>query len=228
MSAPKRLVLFVEGQGDADAVPTLVARLLEEQNASDCLFLGESFILHGLQKITGKNVAEWTKKLRAAIKRSNTGAVLFLMDGDPDKFEGKPFCAATVAKELCNRARTVGAGVTFSLACVFACKEYESWFLASLHTLAGKPLPPDQRPGVRAGAQSVPDSENTPRDAKGELGRNMLSGYKQTTDQGPLTRLLVADLSAVRAAKLRSFARLEHAVAQLVNAIRTGQHVATP
>ena len=36
---PKRLVLFVEGDGEHKAAPVLVERLLTEHNAWDCLFL---------------------------------------------------------------------------------------------------------------------------------------------------------------------------------------------
>jgi hypothetical protein len=38
----KRIVLFVEGEGEADAVPKLVKRLLSEQNAWDAVSLDEN------------------------------------------------------------------------------------------------------------------------------------------------------------------------------------------
>jgi hypothetical protein len=38
----KRIVLFVEGEGEADAVPKLVKRLLTEQNAWDAVWLDEA------------------------------------------------------------------------------------------------------------------------------------------------------------------------------------------
>lgn len=37
----KRIVLFVEGEGESDAAPRLVKRLLTEQNAWDAVFLDE-------------------------------------------------------------------------------------------------------------------------------------------------------------------------------------------
>jgi hypothetical protein len=38
----KRIVLFVEGEGESDAVPKLVKKLLTEQNAWDVVFLDDA------------------------------------------------------------------------------------------------------------------------------------------------------------------------------------------
>ncbi|MCI0458102.1 MAG: DUF4276 family protein [Gemmataceae bacterium] len=229
MAGPRRLVLFVEGEGDALALPVLVKHLLTEQAAWDCLFLDpDPFRVGGIHALTGNKQQEWKKKLAAAAKRSRLGGVLLVLDGDADKVEGKSFCATTVARLLSARARDVGAGTRFSVATVFSCMEYESWLLAGLEVLAGKPLP-DSRPGVKAGQRAPEgDLEKAPRDAKKRLSECMESGYKETLDQEPLTKLLIEDLKPVRDRGLRSFRRLESAIAQLVEALRSDKHIVTP
>ena len=70
------------------------------------------------------------------------------------------------------------------------------------------------------------DLEESPRDAKGWFSDVIEGGYKPTRDQAELTELV--DLQAVRKRKLRSFRRLESALAQLVSAIRSEKHLVTP
>jgi hypothetical protein len=82
---------------------------------------------------------------------------------------------------------------------------------------------------VRAGTVCPTDNiEALPRNPKDWLSHQMESGYKPSTDQEPLTRLLVQDLSPLRARNLRSFRRLENALRQLTEAIRAGKHIVTP
>lgn len=229
---PKRLVLFVEGQGDADAVPILAKKLLGEHQPWEALFLDEApFRVGSLAKLTGNQASNWRRWLGAALKRSNVGAFLLLLDGD-SKFmklgddDKRPFCAADAARFLAREAQSAGAGQTFSLAVVFAMREYESWFLAGIESLRGK------RVGDGAAAFSsdlqapAGDTDVQPRDAKGWLRANMPGGYKPTVHQAALTQLV--ELDAIRAKAPRSFTRFENAIAQLVEAIRSGKHVASP
>ena len=74
--APKRLVLFVEGQGDVEAVPVLVNRILSEINPWDYLYLDpRPFRVGGPEGLTGKKRADWVRLLRAAAKRRGVGGV---------------------------------------------------------------------------------------------------------------------------------------------------------
>jgi hypothetical protein len=229
MASPKRLVLFVEGEGDRDAGPILVSRLLTEMGAWESLFLDDKpFVVGSVDKLTADENADWLRFLKAAGRRKNLGAVLLLLDGDITPIRGEPFCPVTFGRRLAQQARDAGAGAVFSVATVFACREFESWALAALDRLAGLHFP-DGRPGVPVGTDApAGDLEVAPRDAKGFLDRVIAAGYKPTRDQGPLTRLLVDHLGAVRDRSLRSFRRLEEAVRQLHQAVRTGQHIATP
>jgi hypothetical protein len=104
--------------------------------------------------------------------------------------------------------------------------EYETWLIAGVESLAGKPLP-DGRPGVKAGAVAPSGNlEEAPRAAKGWLNANMDRGYKPAKDQKALTEMV--DVELIRKRGLRSFRRLENAVEQLADAVRSEQHVVTP
>lgn len=209
------------------AVPLLVKRILSDLQLWDFVILDERpFQIGELNSISGRKENRWPNLLKAALKRGNVGAVLAIIDGDSKRWEGGTFCPAIAARLLSQRARTAGAGTTFSMAFVFACSEYETWLLAGVESLAGKTLS-DGRPGVRAGeGQIVGDLESAPRDAKRALGELMTNGYKPTLDQAELTKLL--DLSVLRRRGLRSFTRLESAIKLLAEACRTASHISSP
>ena len=70
----KRLVLFVEGEGEAEAVPRLVKRLLTEQNAWDAVSLDDNtFRVGEINKLVKDNYREWKRKLAASLKRRDVG-----------------------------------------------------------------------------------------------------------------------------------------------------------
>jgi hypothetical protein len=97
--------------------------------------------------------------------------------------------------------------------------------IAGVASLAGKRLP-DGR-AIDSDAQAPDgDLEESPRGAKQWLSKVVEGGYKPTSDQATLTQLI--DLDIVRGRELRSFRRLESAVAELVLAIRNGEHIASP
>lgn len=222
----KRLVLFVEGEGEAHAVPMLVKRLLTEQNAWDAVSLDEdTFRVGEVNKLVKDEYREWQRKLAASSKRRNVGGVLLVLDGDVKKVGTEPFCAAIVAKSLARRAVAVGGGTKFSVAVVFARQEYESWLIAGIESFAGRCLP-DGRVIPAEVKSPEGDLEESPRNAKGWLNDIIEGGYKPTRDQAVLTTLL--DLQMVRNRQLRSFLRLESAIAGLVSAIRADQHCVTP
>ena len=219
----KRLLLFVEGEGDVEAGPVLVRKILHGTDFYQHLFIDDSpFRVGGLHKL--RTCCE--ARIKAALKRSNTAAILILLDGDLETWDGKPFCPRLVASEITKLAIPLGAGTTFSIATVIARQEFESWLLAGTESLAGRDFS-DGRLGVREGAVCPSaDPENSPRNAKGALGELMHSSYKVTTDQRELMEFV--DLDVIRRRELRSFRRVESAVKQLFEACRTGNHIATP
>ena len=190
----RRLILFVEGDGEADAVPTLVKRLLKEKGEwHDILLDDDPFRVGSVDKLVKADFRNWKRFLGASLKRPNVGGVLLILDGDIEKVGGKEFCAAAVAKSLAGAAMHVGAGETFSVAVVFARQEYETWLIAGVASLAGQRLPDGRliKPNAKA---PEGDLEASPRDAKGWLRAIVDGGYKPTRDQAALTRLV--DLEA--------------------------------
>ncbi|MBL8800273.1 MAG: DUF4276 family protein [Planctomycetia bacterium] len=229
MASPARLVLLVEGQGDRDAVPVLVKKLLTDLSAWQHLFLDPNpMVVGNIADLTCNEGRDWVRYLRIARARQNLGAVLVVQDGDIESIRKERFCSFRFAARLAQWSRDAGGGVQFSVASVFACSEFESWMLACADRLAGVQLP-DGRAGIRLGTMP-PDGnlETTPRDAKGWLNKRIDGGYKSTRDQQAFTTIMIDHLDAVRSRNLRGFSRLESAVSQIVEAIRNGRHIATP
>lgn len=138
----RRLILFVEGDGESDAVPTLVKRLLNEKGDWNDLFLDDAaFRVGSIDKLVKADFRDWKRYLAAGLKRSNVAGVLLILDGDIEKVGGKAFCAAAAARSLAVEAKHVGAGRTFSVAVVFAIQEFETWLIAGVTSLAGQRLP---------------------------------------------------------------------------------------
>jgi hypothetical protein len=223
----KRLVLFVEGEGESDAAPRLIKRLLDEHNAWDVLWLDENpFRVGEVTRLLKDDSREWKRKLAASAKRSSLGGVLLILDGDLRSIGQRAFCTAEVARSLAQESRTVGGGAEFSVAIVFARQEFESWLIAGFESLAGKLLPDGRRIAACEQHRPPPNTEDGPRDAKGWLSKAIDGGYKPTRDQALLTNLV--DLAVIRDRRIRSFLRLESAVSALVNAIRSGVHTVSP
>ena len=223
----KRLVLFVEGEGDQKAVPVLVKRLLTEARAWDKIILDpDPFKVRSHGALAKDNYESWTNKLRAAAKRSNVGGVLLVLDGDEKSRTGEVFCARRAAAELATRAHAAGGGKLFSVAVVFALQEYESWLIAGVKSLAGRPLSGNLRGVLPGTAPPDGDLEASPREAKEWLSKFMPDGYKPTTHQQPLSEIV--DIATIRERHLRSFRRFENAVRELVTAMSTADPICTP
>lgn len=228
----KPLVLLGEGHGELSALPVLVRKVLHEKKGGDLLFVDQevirtsrSSLIRWDKKTNKTDFSVWLKRVELARRKSKNGAVLAIYDGDfPDFPLGSafPFCASQAAKVMAAEAANVGAGKLFSLSIVFARSEYETWLVAGVESLAGRSLK-DGLPGLPAHLTfPVGDPESH--------GKRWLEkyypNYRPPIHQSALTELL--DLNCVRAKGLRSFARLEHAVDQLLEAAAKGDHVSTP
>ena len=124
----RRLILFVEGEGEADAVPTLVRRLLTDRGDWHDLLLDDNpFRVGQVNKLVKHDFREWKRKSGASLKRPSVGGVLLILDGDVGKVGGNEFCAATVARSLASAAMQVGAGKSF----------LSRWFLQDKNTRHG-------------------------------------------------------------------------------------------
>lgn len=225
----KRIVLFGEGDGEKRALPAITSRLISELNAwQDVSLDADTMIVGELPALLKNDCADWRRYLKIARKRKEFGGVLLVLDGDCSKksLRGEEFCAKAFAPRLAKVAVDEGAGTIFSVAVVFACLEFESWLIAGIESLAGRDLP---NPATRVEPGTKPpegDLENSPRDAKGWLGKHMANGYSAPRDQAVLARAV--DLNLVRSKGMRSFTRFESAVLQLVTSFQQGVFVATP
>lgn len=229
----KRLVLIGEGHGEVSALPVIARKILQEKDPERRLLLDEEIIrahnpagLVKWNKETSQlDFDEWFKRVRVAARRPNLGGVLAVFDGDAKNFpagKDSPFCAATAAKMMAEAATKIGAGKDFSLAVVFACVEFETWIIASTESLAGKSFE-DGRP-------ILPRNTVFPVGHPESHGKRWLEkncpGYRPRRDQAPLTRLI--DLQLVRTRQLRSFSRLDNAIGQILSAVNSGTHIASP
>lgn len=189
--------IAVEGQGDVAASANLIARL------STSLGL----------PLTWKTPARW-KNLHlprgltalANVVRSlpDIAALLVLRDEDDAcPKERGPALARTLAD----------LNLPFPAAVVLLHREYEVLFLASLSSLAGRPLGAGaaERAGLAAGSEFDGDLEGL-RGVKEWLSSRFPPGkiYKPSLDQLPLTRLIDFDL--VRRSALPCFGTLERAL----------------
>jgi hypothetical protein len=231
MTAPRRIVLLVEGDGDAAAAPLLLKRLLGDLNALHIVVPDEHAIKIGDYPGVAKNdFVVLRDKLRVAAKRKHMAGCLVLLDGDCDFCRGRQrFCARHAAIDLATAARNAGGGTLFSVAAVFACQEFESWLIAGIESLVDQPLSDGRVLIYKYDPRRVafpPDLEVAPRDAKRWLSQLAKTGYKPTRDQDELTRIV--NLDAIRARGLRGFRRFEAAVTQLAAAIQSGQPCLTP
>lgn len=228
----KRLVLLGEGHGEVSALPILISKFLQEKNAGDVLYLDRDVIRTNPSRLVKWDKAnkqadfsEWISRVTLAARRREVGGVLAIYDGDAKKFpagSANDFCAATAAKMMAVAAAQTGAGKLFSLCIVFACSEYETWLVAGAESFAGRALS-DGRVILPAHVK-LPQGNHETR-GKGWLELNSVT-YRPTRDQSALTELL--DFQFVRAKKLRSFARLDHAVDQLLHAVANNQHISSP
>ncbi len=224
----KSIVLCVEGDGEVEAMPLLIKKVLAAKGFSNtvCVDSVPPFRVGGFFGLVPNGFEKWRKKVKAAMLRKHAGGVLLLLDGDVlTEKQSRTSCPIKAARQLVQAASIVGAGTQFPLAVVFACQEFESWFISAFSHLAGKRLPDGRQ--IRTTAIDPPlNPEVAPKDAKDWLSRHIDCGYRPTRDQLALTQLLTVD--ALRSGGCRSFLRLESAVDQLAMAINTGVCVATP
>lgn len=225
---PRRLVLMTEGHGDGTAVAAFVKRLLTEQSAwADLSLDANPLRVSGVPSLSGRNQRKLVSYVQAAAKRPNTAAVLLVLDGDADKFEGRRFCAKSVAIELAQRAKDAGAGATFSFACVLVVQEFETWLIGGIESLAGRALG-DAGELFPAGLVAPPDLQGCNEYlGKGWIQGNITSSkYRETQHQSLLAREV--EFAPIRARRLRSFRRLESALQSLLTAVRSGVHDVSP
>jgi hypothetical protein len=208
------LVPIVEGDGEVEAVPVLLRRILAEKNCWD-LQIARPKNAHGCGNLTKEGGLE--RFIELAFRERDCAGVLILMDADDDEM-----CPMLIAKEFTERIIRYGA--RHPVGVVLARREYEGWFLASLESIIGQEI------GGRSGLSADATFEGNPeeiRGAKAWLSKRLPNGriYKETEDQAPLSNSIDFSLALERS---RSFRRLFSAIDELITSISTGEITVTP
>ncbi len=199
-------LIVVEGHGEDGAAPNLVNRLWMDLRLPHAVWSPKPIRCPKLYSDLG--VAGLCQILRT---KPDCDRVLVLRDDeDGCPKESGPRLGALLRAEA----------LPFPMAVVLTYREYETLFLASLPSLAGKSLvDPNgvKRAGIAEGATYAGDPQGK-RDAKGVVSSFMPPGrmYKPTTDQLALTRLL--DFALIRSSGLACFGTLERALRFLATA----------
>ncbi|HEX8210378.1 MAG TPA: DUF4276 family protein [Longimicrobium sp.] len=197
----RSLVTFVEGEGDEAAVPILLNRILHKLGRYD---------LNANRTIRVHSVANFVNRLddflRYVAQDPNCAGALVLLDLDDG-------CPRAAAHELAERLRTYNAA--FPIAVVFAHREYEAWFLASMWSLS-------LNAGIGEQRLDYPGDPEAPRDAKGWISSQMGAGraYKERINQPQFTHRMSLRRAYKRS---RSFRRLCAAVLELVQLADRGE-----
>lgn len=194
------LHLLVEGEGDIKAAPILLRRLLQEQYGRYDWQVDPKHTMKvwGLAKLRNR-LSDYIEHLRN--KPSCHGAMILLDLEDQLPCEEAPALAEEIA---------ILKPLPFPIVVVFACREYESWFLAGLTSIAlGSSHFPD--------GLTYPNDPEAKRGAKEELDKQMppLLKYKEVLHQAEFSKLL----SFEEARRAPSFRRLERALGELLAAV---------
>ncbi len=184
-----RIVSIVEGHGEVNALPVLLRRIFTEV-APDLLWDLPKPIRVGASGFL-KTAGELERDVSLAVSMAGPkGFVLVLIDSE-DELPCR--CGPALQKRL-REARP--DAMIFS---TLAYREFESWFIAGIESLAGRRPFPE--------GLTCPENFEERRDAKGWLTDRMTDTavYRETVDQASLAARLDLDLARKRSP---SFARL--------------------
>ena len=208
------LVPIVEGDGEVEAVPVLLRRILAIRQRSQ-FTIARPKNAHGCGNLNKPGGLE--KFVELAFREQGCAGVLILMDADE-----RENCPFIMARGFTERIRAHGA--RHPVATVFAKCEFEAWFLASLSSMAGYML--GSMAPTPASFTFSCDVESI-RDAKGRLSRLFPGSriYKETEDQAPMAHRINFSEAMARS---RSFNRLCHAMDELIKAVDSNQSLVSP
>ena len=205
------IVPIVEGDGEVEAVPLLLRRVLGERHGRYDIRIQRPINARGKPKLLRK----FASFLEYARRDQECNAVLVLLDGDKD-------CPRVLTADL---AQTV-AGLNMSVPVVIVCahREYEAWFIASLDSEKGDGIRATLGLSETAAFEGDVESIGSP---KGWIQAQMpqSTGYKETQHQASLTPFIDIEHTQGRS---RSFRRLCHAVEEILCAIESGTPIVTP
>ena len=201
MKRTPNIGVIVEGDGDVEAVPDLLRRILRERLSR--------YVIQAARPKQARDKPDLLRRFERFIQYAiidNCDTILVIEDADEE-------CPANKARTLAFRAAAPRFAVPVAI--VYAKSECETWFITSLSESTGAAI------GARLG---IPDTVYAPGDienirgAKGLLNARIPDNgaYKETEDQGPLNHHINLDLAHLGSRSLR---RLCRAVDELVDAI---------
>ena len=190
------IVPIVEGHAEVQSVRVLLDHILHEKGV---FTVGVSRPFR-VKRYRVVREGELERAIRfATVSRQAAAAVLILLDSDDD-------CPAQLGPQLLARSRRATALPT---SVVFACREFEAWFLGAKESLRGVR-------GIRDDASSPADPEAI-RGAKERLSANMAGRrYIEVDDQPALAKKI--DLAQAQAS-CPSFTRFVREVYRLADSI---------
>lgn len=189
-----KIVAIVEGDGEVEAVPTLIRRVHGEASPEAPLEVGRPIRVRRNQVLKAGELERYLDL--AANLAGADGGILVLLDANGD-------CPAKLGPDILRRARAARPDRRIEV--VLANCEYESWFVAAIESLQG------QR-NVAAAATAPQDPESI-RGAKEWLRDRMGGTCSPTADQTALTALFDMGLARQRS---RSFDRMWRATGALL------------
>ena len=116
---------IVEGQGEAQAFPVLLRRLILELGC----YMDVGGSPYRSKRTLMVRESDFKKAVQTAALKPNTCALLVLFDADND-------CAVTHVPDMLAWAREVVPAMPCGV--VMARREYEAWFLAAIESLRGQ------------------------------------------------------------------------------------------
>lgn len=198
------IACIVEGDGEANAVPLLVRRIIEEHDPTIYVNVFTAIVFHGESKF--RRPTELARAVETAARRTGgSGAILVLLDSEGD-------CPAQLGPSLLAQAIAVRGDVP--IAVVAANREFEAWFLAAAVSLHG-------HRGLADDLDAPPDCEGV-QDAKGWLRSRMRAKepYSPTSHQASFSAAIDLELARQRAP---SFDKLCRDVQRLVDELRASE-----
>ncbi len=192
------LRVVVEGQGDRDAIPVLVAKVKHKLDISDLPHIPRDGGVWVQQLNSDKGRGGLRIEAMCELHRRRAPSALLITQDSEDT------CPRDHAPEVAGWIRPLD--LPFPVAVVFFYREYETIFLAAAETLRGARLRGIvDRSGLPESAVHLGDPEQA-RDAKGWMSERLGRRYVETIDQEAFTRALDLDDSGLRA--LSSYRRL--------------------
>lgn len=192
-----QIASIVEGDGEVQALPVLIRRVVAEIDPSVTLAVTRPF-RHPAGSVQKPGGLE--RALSAVAEISPAHSIVILMDCDDD-------CPKELGPRMALRAKQSRPDLYSSV--ILAHREYESWFLAAAESLAGKRrLTPDL---------VAPETPEKIRDAKGWLSQHMQGAgrYSPTQDQTALSQWLDLNRARVKSRSFRKFWKEMEAIVRL-------------